>query len=336
MFNIKDIQTKLLQKIEAKIHPRNLADDLQTVLHLSRSATYRRIKLEAPLTNEEVLQLLTHYKISFDSLYHPHATSFMLPSQQAQPQNMTDYLTKIEKDINALAQNPNFQVRYAALEVPFFHYLLVPEVAFFKLYMWSKTVWDTQEINQQQFSIQTFYNNQSLVAQIKRINDKYNLVNSDEIWNITMLDVTFNQIRYCLRSGIFSDKNDIFKLFNGIRQMLATLRKRMETGYKNEYQKYGKFRVWYNEILPNNTMILTDLKTSKQVYFTYDTPNFMLTDNLMTYDCGLDFFNRIKNFSLFLSQKNDENRHLYFDRLYRKVDYYERELEMSKSELLST
>lgn len=326
MLNTKDIQTKLLQQIEAKIQPRSLVDDLQTVLCLSRSATYRRVKLEAPLSTDEILRLLTHYNISFDGLYHPQATSFMLPSQQAQPKNMLDYLSQIEKDITALSQNPHVKIRYAGLEVPFFHYLLIPEVTFFKLFMWSKTVWETTERQKQQFSIKAFYNNKPLLTQIKRISDKYNEVNSDEIWNINMLDATFNQIRYCLRAGIFQEKADVAKLCEGIRNMLDTLRMRMEAGYKNMKQEKGIFRVWYNEIFPNNTLILADVTPNKYVYFTYDTPNFMLTDNPITYDCGFAFFNGIKSFSSYLSSKNDESRHLYFDRLSRKIAYYESEL----------
>ena len=149
----KEIQVAFFKHIDKYNASGNLAAELTEILNIAQSGAYRRIKGETFLTLDELIKIMNHYDtMSFDRFVRPNCAPFILPVMTKPPKNMFDYLDVIEQDLKIAATYPNARISYAAQEVLFFHNLLVPEIAVFKLYMWGRTIWDLEETRLEKFT----------------------------------------------------------------------------------------------------------------------------------------------------------------------------------------
>lgn len=324
--NPKDIQKQLLALIEQKIQPRKLSTELGRLLSIAPSAVYRRLSGETLLSFEQLMLLISHYDLSIEQLTNPSAVSFDLPTLMMPPKKLVEFLCLIENDLTELKMHPTSLVRFAALEVPIFYYLSSPALAAFKFYMWQRTLMPLKNYTLNKFSFKEFSSDSSLQLHMKNMVELYNQIESEEIWNSNMLDITFNQIRYCLNAGLFKDASDVKILIESSRQLIAHFETIVGNGKKSAEDTAAPIRVWYNELFQNGMFILTETPHKSRVYNSFDVPNFMVSTNIEMYKVGLNFFNRMKSFSLDIMGVNEVNRHRFFERLYRKIEVFEKEL----------
>ncbi len=327
--NPKDIQKKLLQQIHQHIAPVNLADELSELLNITRSGAYRRIKGETLLSLEDLTKILTRYEaVSFEKIVKPNQVAYQFRSLTNPIKSISDYLTIIEQDLQRLTAFPKIFMSYAAQEVPFFHYLLVPEIAVFKLYMWSLTVWHLHPMTYESFDLEACQKDEKLQHQIKRIAHLYASIAGEEIWNSNMFDNTLNQIRHCYLSGRFLKEQDARKMFFLLRGLLQKLNNMITNGHKKYEQTVAPLFVWYNELVQNSTFILIRLSEKNTlVYTVFDAPNFMQSADTTINVYSEAFFDKMKSYALPLNGGvNERNCQLLFNRLSRKLDFFEGEL----------
>ncbi len=174
-------QKDWLHQLQKHIAPISLANVLETQFHISTSAAYRRINGETPLTFDEVSYLLATYNFSLESALRPNTVRYTVPALNAQPQSPSAYLDLIERDLLVLSAEPDCLIQYMANEFPFFYYLLTPEIVYFKLYMWSFTVWEIEGAKLQLFDIESFRNDDKLNNQIKRLVVLYSNIASEGV-----------------------------------------------------------------------------------------------------------------------------------------------------------
>ena len=324
--NPQDIQKQLFTLIEQKIQPRKLSGELGQLLSIAPSAVYRRLSGETLISFEQLLILIEHYDISFEQLTNPLAISFELPTLLMPARKLAEFLNLIETDLTELGQQSSSMIRFAALELPIFFYLSSPRIAAFKFYMWQRSLMPLENYTLNKFSFKEFTADSPLQMHIKNMVDLYNKIESEEIWNSNMFDITLNQIRYCLNAGLFKNTSDVKILTESIKQLIGHLEIIVGTGKKSTVETAAPIRVWYNELFQNGMFILTETTHKKLIYNSFDVPNFMVSGNLEMYKVGLNFFNRMKSFSLDIMGVNEINRHRFFERLYRKIEVFEKEL----------
>ena len=326
IMNPQVIQKQLLDLIEQKIQPRKLSAEIGQLLSIAPSAVYRRLSGETLLGFDQLLVLLEHYDISFEQLTNPLSINYALPLPLNSPKKLSGFLKNIESDLIDLHQYPTSKIRFAALEVPIFYYLASPAIAAFKFYMWQRTLEPTQNYTSNKFSFGNFSVDTALLSHVQNIVDMYNQIESDEIWNSNMFDITFNQIRYCLNAGLFQDSNDVKILIESSRELIRHFEEIVGSGKKSMDTNAAPIRVWYNELFQNGMYILSETPHKQLIYNAFDVPNFMVSTHPEMYRVGLNFFNRMKSFSLDIMSAHEVNRHRFFDRLYRKIDIFEKEL----------
>ena len=324
--NPQDIQKQLFDLIEQQIQPRKLSAELGQILSIAPSAVYRRLSGETLISFEQLLILLKHYDVSFEQLTNPLAISFELPTLLMPARKLAEFLNLIENDLTELSQFPKSIVRFAALEVPIFYYLASPPLAAFKFYMWQRTLMPLENYTLNKFSFKEFTSDSPLQMHIKNMVEMYNQVESEEIWNSNMFDITLNQIRYCLNAGLFKNSSDVKILTDSIKQLITHFESIVGSGKKSTAENAAPIRVWYNELFQNGMFILSETPHKKLIYNSFDVPNFMVSANIEMYKVGLNFFNRMKSFSLDIMGVNEINRHRFFERLYRKIEVFEKEL----------
>jgi hypothetical protein len=314
----KETQDKIFQKIQLTIGSRTLADELIALLGIGKSAAYRRIRCETELTFQELLLLHRHFKISLDDIFQDNYTGFNLSDSALNSLSGKAYLQSIEQDLIYISQFPETLVRYAASEVPLFYYLLEPKVAAFKLFFWSKTIWRIENKLFTKLRFKDFTADTQLTPIIKNISKLYGHINSLEIWNENMMDIIINQIKYCVKADIFEKQEDALELCACLEVLLTKLHKILETGNKsvNYIEKKkpgGTIQAWNNRYFQNNIIILVDTPIKKITYLGFDSPNFMRSDGLHTYEYATSSFNKIQDFSSDITLTNEVNRYDFFE-----------------------
>jgi hypothetical protein len=322
----QNIQEQLFTLIEQKIQPRKLSAELGDILSIAPSAVYRRLSGETLISFEQLLLLIKHYDITFGQLTDPLAISFELPTLLTPPKKLTEFLTILERDLAELKRDSASKIRFAALEVPLFYYLMFPELAAFKFFMWRRTLWQTKNPALTKFSFTEYTNDSPLQKQMHNMVDLYSTIEGEEVWNTNMFDITLNQIRYCLNAGLFQDPNDVKILIQNSKDLIAHFEMMSTKGRKTTDKNSASVKVWYNELFQNGMFILTETPSKRLIYNAFDVPNFMVSSNVEMYKVGLSFFNRMSSFSLDIMGANEVNRHQFFDRLHRKIELFEKEL----------
>ena len=325
---IKSLQQKeYLSKIQYLIAPVSLTRVLAEQLHTGISGAYRRMNGETLLTFEELSWLLATYPVSLESSLRPNTIRYTVPALHAQPTSPSAYLDLIEKDLTVLAAEPTCLIQYMANEIPFFYYLLSPELAYFKLYMWSFTVWEIEGNRDEPFDIETFRKDVHLNNQIKRLLVLYSSVASEEIWNINMLDTTLNQIKYCRDAHRFKNPADADFLVKILRGLLKKLKdivmasKKMHDCSTNK--PTASNHIWYNEIFHNNMFVIANLPQTHILYSAFDVPNFIKSIDPTMTDYGTVFFERTKKLSTRLDDaSNTRYATQFFKILLQRIDYF--------------
>ncbi len=322
-------QILFLKSIQQLIHPVNLAEELIRLLSLSRSAAYARMSGKAQLSFDETVILLQHYPVSLETQLKPTTTRFNAPFLNHPPTSMTAYLDAIERDLTVLAQSPDSLIQYMAHEVPFFHYLFEPDLAAFKMYMWGRTVWGIED-TRTPFDLEKYRQNAPLQAQMRRLSEMYASIESEEIWNSNMLDITLNQIGHCCQSRKFKSAEEPRELFKILRGLIQRLKTNVETGEKI-IDKVGKnshkLKAWYNELLPTATFILVTIYAHQSLYLTFESPNFIQNNDVSMCEGSGSVFKNHQLIALNLNGKNELNRGTFFQRMTKKVDISAEELE---------
>ena len=323
-------QVFYLRTIQQHIAPVNLADELAKLLSMSRSAAYRRVSGESLLNFDEMTILLQHYPVSLETQLNPNTTRFNAPFLHQSPQTMTEYLDSIECHLSVLANAEAAKIQYVAHEIPFFHYLFEPDLAVFKMYMWSRTVWRVPAMRFESFDLDTYRRDAGLQRQIRRLSEMYASIPSEEIWNSNMLDITLNQIRHCCKANRFKTKQEAVQLFKILRGLIRRLRNNTEVGEKmvgKPGKQPDKLKAWYNELLPTGTFILATINEHTALYLTFESPNFIQNHDATMCTGSVNIFENYKTTALDLNGDNEVNRTLFFERMTKKVDISTEELD---------
>ncbi|NJN34446.1 MAG: hypothetical protein HC817_09530 [Saprospiraceae bacterium] len=329
----RNIQKQIFEQISQHIAPVNLAEDIAKLFNTTKSSVYRRINGETALSMEELMILLKHYPfLSFDKLTRPHQVSYTFPSLTGKPNNTFAYLNTMEQSMQQIALFPNALIGYAAQEIPFFHYLMLPEMAAFKFYVWSRTVWGLETARNKSFDLSEYEQDDIFRNQIHRLFLSYASIDSEEIWHSNMPDITLNQVRHAYLSGYFKNKADMLKVLTSIRVLIENMRKMAASGEKKatnfDAPSVGNLKVWYNELVHHSAVILVQL-TEKQrfIYNIFDAPNFIYSHDPSVCAYSFTFFDRLKTYALpVFGGVNERNLVLLFQRIDKKIEAFEQEL----------
>ncbi len=312
MDNDKYLQQLFLEKIAQKhqVAPKNMAKELASVLNINSNVIYDRLSLKKLFNLEELATLVRHYKVSLDDLLLPNSAVFHSDAIAQQPSSFEDYLLRILKDLRTLKNIPQCEIAYSASEVPFFYYLFYNEVVLFKMYIYGRTVWNIPNCQNGKFSLKAL-NQPALNNLIQETKDLYVVFPTTECWTVNMLDTTINQIRHCLHCDLFQDPNDAITLLKGMEKMVDTMEKIAKTGTKNGT---AQSFLYHNEMMQSPTLILVKSAIVNSVYFVYDSPNFMVSNENTTFSHASDYFEKIKHHSLPL---NLEVQRIRFFKIFR-------------------
>lgn len=302
----KLLQQQLFERLSAitSTHPAKFSKEIATILGIGSNVVYDRINGKKLLNIEELYALSRHYHISIDDLILAHTSAgFELVASQNQPTCFDDYLLVILKDLQQLAQLPKCDIIYIASETPFFYYMFHPIIAYFKLYVWGRTIWYLPDC-EHQFSATTI-RNATTDGFMEQLLTLYVQFPTMEFWSLNMIDTTLNQIRYCRHCELFEHPNDAFLLLNELENMCHKMEQiAAEAKKKTE----GDTIVLHNELVQSSSLILVDSDYIKSIYAVYDAPNLMISTHKKAFEHTYQYYKKIAKNAFPMSDSRERMR----------------------------
>lgn len=317
-----NLQIKLFQQLKDQLPPHEkLVYVVMEQLNLTRSQAYRRINGTVPVSLDELKVLSEMFSISIDDLLsEPTSGQIKFSAALRMNNSYLGFLEQLEQTISFVGHLPEVKVQYATNEFPIFYTFMFPDLVKFKLYMWNRTFWkkSTPHIP---FSLSI--TNPDELAIADRIQKQYMSIATTEYWHIRMVDNTFSQVNYALESGFFQNPDDAELLLGQMLRGLQHLKSMAEQGAKrllddSQEVKRSNFMLYLSE-LPTNIHFLVSNPDSRQLFSTFDNPNFMHTRNRAVCDYSADWFENLQNKSVLISQSGHKARNQFFHRLEKEI-----------------
>lgn len=313
-----NLQVKLFQQLKDQLpNHEKLVYVIMDQLQLTRSQAYRRINGTVPISLNELKVLSQTFGISIDDLLvEPTDGQIRFSAALRINDTYLGFLQQLQQTISYVGQLPEVEVQYATNEFPIFYTFMFPDLVKFKFYMWNRTFWKNKT-PQRPFSLSVANSDElELASQIQK---QYLSIATTEYWHIRMVDNTFSQISYALDSGFFRDPAEADQLLAQMLTGLQHLKSMAEQGYKrflndSETTQRSGFQLYLSD-LPTNVHFLVSQPDSRQLFSTFDNPNFMHTRNKAISNYAADWFENLQNKSVLISQSGHKARNQFFHRM---------------------
>ena len=319
------LQQTFFQQIKNNLPPYlSLVDEIVTSLNISHDSAYRRIRGEKSLSFEEMQKLAASYKISIDQVLHLQSDAFIFNGRIT---NNTDF--NFENWLQTVIQNLSFilsyqpnHLFYLVKELPFFYYFLNPEVAAFKSYFFMKSILYYDDMKNVKFSVKDDFSQYNHLY--KKISDSYAAIPSTEIWSIENITSSLHQIEFYRITGSLKSDEDALILFDKFEEIISHIEKQAELGVKLRAGQVTNsagpaYKMFVNELIMGDNMQLAQLGNTQVTYINHSVINFILTRDPGFNDYMKKTLDNIAQKSTPISEVNEKERLLFFNRLRAKI-----------------
>jgi len=302
-------------------------DQIGETLNISKSAVYKRLKGDTSLSMDDLVLLMQTFKFSFDDVVfrEKKQVGFLFPYKNREIKSFIDYIEPLKQFVIGANQLPEKQVQYATNEFHFFFYLHDRDLTYFKFYMFAKSVWNLNSYKGKPFCLDDFSEWVLMEKDIDMILKSYYQISNVEIWNGNVLANTLNQIKYALQSGFFTNPEDALLLCDKLENMINHVSKMAELGKKFLIGQDpdlidARIQMYHNEITYTSNILLLESPQVSQLYFAFDNPNYIMSDEPKLIEYTHDWFERIKRNALPISESANRNRRAFFGMIRRNID----------------
>lgn len=320
-----NLQASILSQILARFTKRSEAiSQLQEALSLKREAVNRRLRGDTALGPQEIQALALYFNISIDELVFGQTNrSLFVYNQYKQPiSSFLDYLQQIHYAISTFKQKPNFEVRYASREIPIFIYMMFPKLLAFKLYVYALTTWHFDYLQDRPFTFDLLGHKELEVAE--NMTKLYCSIPSKDYWTVNILEQSLNQMEFMALEGRITDNATLLELCEEVKLMVNHSQLMAKQGQKflpglspTDYD--GQFDLYFNEIVDTNNMILAISEQEYGLYHTFDTPNFLFTNDQRICKSVENWFDQTLGNATSISVHSARHRNHYFNRLSERI-----------------
>ena len=319
-----DFQNSFLYKILGLYPKKSSAiDDMGGVLSLSKDAIYRRLRGDSVLTPTEMARLAVRYNISLDDLVHQseNRVFFDFNAFNRKIDNVEDYIDDLLLGLKRLTSLPKIHLYYPTCEIPIFYYCYFPELFFFKLYVWGRTLWQMEYLMKVPFCAShfSFFVREKSLATI----NEYMKIPSTELWSLNIFDNTLNQVEYHAESGYFARIEDALELCDMLKRIAKHMESMAERGEKVDLEgnKIGaSFTLFQNEMIYTNNMVLVKSENYRAVHSSFCNPNFITSADSKLFEYTEKWFKSIIAKSTPIGSMDEMNRSKFFSKIIQKID----------------
>jgi hypothetical protein len=324
MQQLNKLQLYLFDEILSRFPRRpDAVEAVCKLLNLGQDAIYRRMRGDSTLSSDEITLLSRTFNVSLDKFIFEKSDSVVFqfnPFSQV-VRSFEDYLKIIEDDLDVMIRLPDIKIMDAWTEIPFFYYIYFPELFCFKFYVWGRTIWNFPYLQNRKFSIDVIP--VPVVQQAEKILERYRQIPSTQLWSLSIVDNTLNQIEYHVNSGSFNKPEDALMLCDSVLKLADHMEKMAIHGKKIPLGASGggaELNLYHNEMLSTNNTIFVQSKVGRSVYTTISNPNFLKTSDDQMCNYTDDWFKNVIFKSRNISTQGETGRRFFFDRLRKRIE----------------
>jgi hypothetical protein len=311
-------QTVFFQHIKALLPAHlSLAEQVAEVLNISNDSAYRRIRGEKPIALEEVKKLCIHFKMSMDQFLHLDSDAVIFRGKLADKNNFTFelYLHESLRNLQMINSFAEKEIYYWPKDVPVFYYYQFPELSTFKCFFWMKTVLEYPEYSRMKFSFENF--DEKLLRIGEKMLETYNSIPSHEIWNVDNINTYIQQIEYYKDTNLFTSKNDIKILFDGLEKLIDHIEAQAEAGYKFNHNVKGSHaaecKIYVNEFIIGDNTVMGLINKTPIVFINHSFINYSSTRDPLFCNYMYDYFQKLIRKSTLVSSSSEKQRSTFFN-----------------------
>lgn len=332
---MNNYQSAVFETIKQKSGGNNsYIDQIGDALNISKSAVYKRIKGDTMLSMDDLVLLMQTFEFSFDELIFDQKESigFRFPQQKRKMNTFMDFIQPMKEFVLFSKQLPDIRVKYATNELHFFFYFHDKDLLYFKFYLFAKTIWNLKSYDGKDFSLKDFSEWVHIEQDVDLILNTYFSIPNTEIWNGDVLDNFLRQIKYVLESGLFKDPEEALYLCDRLDLILDHVNEMAKLGNKFRFGQSPDngqvdFEMFHNEINHTSNILLMESPYHNQIFFSFDNPNYILTDEKRLVSYTIDWFERIKSDALPISTAGNKNRRAYFKSFKKHIEHTKEQIE---------
>jgi hypothetical protein len=138
------------------------------------------------------------------------------------PLHPMDFIQNLQNHLNQLTSLKNLSYINLAGEIPIFHFMPFHKLFAFKLYAWNFTSWSIPKY-EDKFDLNIFLNDEALMHAIDKCAHTYYHFSGIEIWNIRLLDITLDQIKFFIQLNMFKDRNSVYLILTDLEKFTEHL-----------------------------------------------------------------------------------------------------------------
>jgi transcriptional regulator with XRE-family HTH domain len=311
------IQTAFLSQIRNKLSDNiSLADELAELLNISRDSAYRRIRGETVLSLDDVKKLYDKYRISIDAIVSPQSNMVLINHHPVDFEySLRDWIKSLIRSLELAKASADLKLIFSAKDIPVFHYFRIPELAAFKLFVWSKSIIkDTSHEH-------SLYTNdvlpKEIISDAHRAWGLHSSIATTEIWSDEAINGTLKQIEFFHECGYFHQPGTAIELCDHLLTFINLIREEAAEGEKTEG---GQFTLYHNEILiPDNT-IFASMNNQQMVYLNYNTMDLLTTHQTSFCEKTEMYMNNLIKNSALISATAEKERNRFFNKIEEKIN----------------
>ncbi|MES2777276.1 MAG: helix-turn-helix domain-containing protein [Bacteroidota bacterium] len=303
-----------------------MADELCELLDISADSAYRRIRGEKPLTLYELKVICEKYKLSLDQILQLQNESVMFdaPGINHAALPFMIYMRQTLQQLKYFNTFSEKHMMYLNKDMAFFHNYYYPEIAAFKSFFWTKTIYNDPEYANKNFSLAAYPFEECFKLGQQMIRE-YNTIPSTELWNIESIDSTIIQIKYYKESGMFASKEDMEAVLESFIKTLNHLQLQLEKGVKfmpgeTDVSYKASFTFYVNEVVLGNNTILLELNNDRLAYITYSVMQYIISKDQRFYNNVYNNFTTLLSRSNLISGAGERDRNRFFNAMREKAE----------------
>ncbi|WP_258097962.1 helix-turn-helix domain-containing protein [Marinoscillum pacificum] len=322
----RDIQISFLEWVKIKNPQLRFADELVTLLDISKDSAYRRMRGDTLLTFNEIRKISQHFNASLDTFFNLSKDTVLFHKRMLNVNfGYNEFLNAVLQSIQLIQRKESYHMTFIAKDIPPFHYFRFPELSAFKSYFWMKSILKEPTLSNKVFNRNVI--SPEMTRLCEEIWDAYQQVPSLEIWSDETFNVTLRQMEYSYEVGALT-KVQLETLINELRQLLNLLAEEAEAGVKkspcNKPVPNGRYELYYNEIEIGDNTIFFSMDEQRMVHKTYNMLNLLSTTDNEFCENIERYITTILQKSIPISNSSEKERMRFFNTMHSKLNEFER------------
>ncbi len=231
--NDQQIQSVLFNRVKSLLPSHvSMVEFLSDLLVISKDSVYRRLKGEKQLSFNELVKVASAFSMSLDELFSLGEDNVIFHGQLVNSEDfrLESFLKSMLENVELISAYDKKELFYICKDIPVFYYLMFPEIAAFKFFVWTKTQMQFEEMKHRKFSFDLL--TPELRTLCEKISSFYTKIPGTEILNADNILNDLRQMEYYKDTDMYADRNDLAILYDRLSEMVSHMEVQASAGKK--------------------------------------------------------------------------------------------------------